>query len=68
MLSDVGPPLPGLRTPGGVFARVVDGRTYYVNTTGQERSIPIDGSKNGILSNCACNQWKGYFWVRWKPI
>ena len=41
----------GPRTPDGVFARVVNGRTYYVNTTGQQKSIPIDGSKKGILSN-----------------
>jgi beta-galactosidase len=43
----------GPKTPDGVFARVVDGRTYYVNTTGQEKSIPIEGSRKGILSNRA---------------
>lgn len=42
----VGPP-----TPEGVFARVVDGRTLYVNTTGQEKRIPITGSKKGIISH-----------------
>ena len=26
---------PGPRTPDGVFAREVDGRTLYVNTTGE---------------------------------
>jgi len=41
-----GPP-----TPEGVYARVVDGRTLYVNTTGEERSIPLHGSKRGILTN-----------------
>jgi beta-galactosidase len=41
----------GPKTPDGVFARVVDGRTYYVNTTGQEKSIPIAGRVKGILSN-----------------
>jgi beta-galactosidase len=41
----------GPQTPEGVFARVVEGRTLYVNTTGQEKKIPITGSKRGILSN-----------------
>ena len=27
---------PGPRTPDGVYARAVDGRTLYVNTTGQQ--------------------------------
>jgi len=42
---------PGPLTPDGVFARVVDGRTLYVNTTEEEKSIPITGSKKGIVSN-----------------
>jgi beta-galactosidase len=42
---------PGPRTPDGVFARVVDGRTLYVNTTGEERRIPITGVKKGIIGN-----------------
>jgi beta-galactosidase len=42
---------PGPPTPSGVFARVVDGRTLYVNTTDEEKSIPISGSKKGIVSN-----------------
>ena len=41
----------GPQTPSGVFARVVDGRTLYVNTTQEEKSIPIAGEKKGILSN-----------------
>jgi beta-galactosidase len=41
---------PGPKTPEGVFARVVDGRTLYVNTTGEERRIPITGVKKGIIS------------------
>jgi beta-galactosidase len=41
---------PGPPTPDGVYARVVDGRTLYVNTTGQEMRIPITGSKKGIIS------------------
>jgi beta-galactosidase len=40
----------GPQTPYGVYVRVVDGRTLYINTTDQEKTIPIDGSKKGILS------------------
>ena len=42
---------PGPETPDGVYARVVDGRTLYVNTTGQEKRIPIAGARKGIISN-----------------
>ncbi len=42
---------PGPITPEGVYARVVDGRTLYVNTTQQEKTFPIDGRKRGIISN-----------------
>jgi len=42
---------PGPRTPEGVYARVVEGRTLYVNTTGNERTIPITGTRKGIISN-----------------
>jgi beta-galactosidase len=42
---------PGLRTPEGVFARVVDGRTLYVNTTGEEKRISIPGGRKGLISN-----------------
>ncbi len=45
-----GPP-----TPEGVYARVVDGRTLYVNTTGEQKSIPLHGSKRGILTNRVYN-------------
>jgi beta-galactosidase len=41
-----GPP-----TPDGVFARVVEGRTLYVNTTVEEKRIPIPVSKRGIISD-----------------
>lgn len=41
---------PGPVTPAGVFARVVDGRTLYVNTTEQEQRIPITGAKTGIIT------------------
>lgn len=41
---------PGPRTPEGVFARKVDGRTFYVNTTGETKIVPIEGEKHGLLS------------------
>ena len=41
---------PGPKTPEGVYARVVDGRTLYVNTTLEEKKIPITGSKNGVVT------------------
>ncbi|HKN24237.1 MAG TPA: beta-galactosidase [Candidatus Acidoferrum sp.] len=40
----------GPETPSGVYARVVDGRTLYVNTTGEHKTVPIRGSKRGIIS------------------
>jgi beta-galactosidase len=40
----------GLETPSGIYARVVEGRTLYVNTTGEEKLIPIRDSKRGIIS------------------
>jgi beta-galactosidase len=42
---------PGPRTPDGVYARIIDGRTLYVNTTPQEKKIPIAGERKGIISN-----------------
>jgi beta-galactosidase len=42
---------PGPRTPDGVYARVVDGRTLYVNTTEREQRIPIEGRRKGIISD-----------------
>lgn len=41
----------GPETPEGVYARAVDGRTMYVNTTNQEKQIPISGSKTGIITH-----------------
>ncbi len=38
-------------TPEGVYARSVDGRTLYVNTTEESKTVPIKGSKRGILTN-----------------
>jgi len=42
---------PGPKTPEGVYARVVDGRTLFVNTTAEEKSIHLSTSKKGIISN-----------------
>lgn len=47
---------PGPQTPDGVYARVVDGRTLYVNTTQQAKEIPLAGNKNGLISN---HQYEG---------
>jgi len=41
----------GPETPDGVFARVTEGRTLYVNTTGEVKTIAIQGSKTGIITN-----------------
>ena len=41
---------PGPQTPEGVYARVVENRTLYVNTTQEERRIPITGDKTGLIS------------------
>lgn len=40
----------GPQTPDGVYARVVDGRILYVNTTGEEKRISISGHKRGIIT------------------
>ena len=40
----------GPDTPSGVYARVVEGRTLYVNTTGEEKTIPMHGKEHGIIS------------------
>jgi beta-galactosidase len=42
---------PGPKTLEGVYARVVDGRTLYVNTTGEEKRIPVIGARKGIIGN-----------------
>lgn len=49
LLKDAGVD-PGPVTPAGVFARIVDGRTLYVNTTDQQQRVAITGSKTGILT------------------
>jgi beta-galactosidase len=42
---------PGPKTPAGVIAREVDGRTLYVNTTQAPVSVTFGGTKRGLLSN-----------------
>jgi beta-galactosidase len=43
----------GPATSPGVYARMVEGRTLYVNTTGEEKAIPITGTKHGIISGAS---------------
>jgi beta-galactosidase len=47
---------PGPKTPDGVYARVVEGRTLYVNTTSEAKDIAIEGTKTGLLSG---KKWSG---------
>lgn len=41
---------PGPATPDGVYARTVEGRNLYVNTTSESVTIPVRGDKQGILT------------------
>jgi beta-galactosidase GanA len=41
----------GPSTPEGVYARSVDGRTLYVNTTEEKKTVPLEVSKRGMLTN-----------------
>lgn len=43
-------------TPAGVYARVVNGRTLYVNTNRNSVEFEIEGQKKGILSG---QNWSG---------
>jgi beta-galactosidase len=40
----------GPATPAGVCARVVEGRTLYVNTTGEAVDVSIAGEKEGVIT------------------
>ncbi|WP_343732808.1 beta-galactosidase [Duganella sp.] len=40
---------PGPVTPEGVYARQVQGRTLYVNTTTRQQQIPLAGKSNGVI-------------------
>jgi beta-galactosidase len=43
-------------TPEGVYAREVQGRTLYVNTTARPQDIKLDGAGSGVLSS---KTWSG---------
>jgi len=47
---------PGPKTPEGVYARVVDGRMLYVNTTSEAKDVEIDGAMSGMLTG---KRWSG---------
>jgi beta-galactosidase len=47
---------PGPKTPDGVYARAVDGRVLYVNTTSVAKDIPLEGARTGVLSGA---NWQG---------
>ena len=46
----------GPKTPEGVYARVVEGRVLYVNTTTEPKDVTIDGARTGVLSR---KRWSG---------
>jgi beta-galactosidase len=54
---------PGPKTPEGVYARVVEGRALYVNTTGETRDVAIDGAMSGLLTG---KRWSGT--LRLEPL
>ena len=41
---------PGPKTPDGVYAREVEGRALYVNTTGEPKEVAIDATMHGVFS------------------
>lgn len=47
---------PGPKTPDGVYARAVDGRVLYVNTTSAAKDIPLEGKRTGVVSGTS---WQG---------
>jgi len=56
---------PGLQTPEGVYARVVNGRTLFVNITDQEKRIPIAGVKKALSPIASMKAL--LLWVHKKP-
>ncbi|MGM9491948.1 beta-galactosidase, partial [Ideonella sp. YS5] len=54
---------PGPKTPDGVFARAVDGRVLYVNTTWAPVDVPIAGAMKGVLGG---QRWDGT--LRLEPL
>jgi len=55
--------VPGPKTPDGVYARVVEGRTLYVNTTGEPKDVVIEGAMHGALTG---KRWEGT--LRLEPL
>jgi beta-galactosidase len=47
---------PGTKTPEGVYARTVNGRTLYVNASYAPKDVVIDGTKKGLLGG---KTWTG---------
>lgn len=47
---------PGPKTPEGVYARTVNGRTLYVNASYAPKDVVIEGSKTGLLTG---KTWTG---------
>lgn len=45
----------GPKTPEGVYAREVNGRTLYVNTTTTDKVVPISGRKTGLITHTTWN-------------
>ncbi|AIE83676.1 beta-galactosidase [Fimbriimonas ginsengisoli] len=59
LYKKIGPEIgikPGPKTPDGVYARVVDDRILYVNSTGSDVDIPIEGKMKGLISG---KTWTG---------
>jgi beta-galactosidase len=46
---------PGPKTSEGVYARVVNGRTFYVNTTDKEKTVAVGMKVHGVLSHQSYN-------------
>ncbi len=47
--------VPGPKTPEGVYARVVDGRTLYVNASYGPKDIVLEGKKTSLLTKATWN-------------
>jgi beta-galactosidase len=47
---------PGPKTPDNVYARAVNGRVLYVNTTNEPKDVPIEGTMSGVLTG---KRWAG---------
>jgi beta-galactosidase len=54
---------PGPMTPDGVYARAVDGRVLYVNTTGEAKEVALASPMAGLLTG---QRWSGT--LRLEPL